>query len=56
MRSVAQLMQRLNLDEQSLRELLDHGKLDGQCVDQRCLDLVRAFYLAELRASRKPKH
>jgi hypothetical protein len=56
MRSIRELQTRLNLDEESLRNLLDHGQLDGQCIDPEVLSMVRAAYLAELRASRKPKH
>jgi hypothetical protein len=49
--SIRELQTRLNLDEQSLRELLDHGKLDGQFIDPKVLTMVRAAFLA---AARKP--
>ena len=47
--SIRELQARLNLDEQSLRELLDHGKLDGRCVDREVMDMVRAAFLAAAR-------
>jgi hypothetical protein len=41
MRSIREIQTRLNLDEESLRNLLDHGQPDGQCIDPEGLTMVR---------------
>jgi hypothetical protein len=50
--SIRELQTRLNLDEESLRNLLDHGQLDGRSIDPEVLNLVRhAFIKAARRKS-----
>jgi hypothetical protein len=55
MRTIRELQTRLNLDEESLGNLLDHGKLDGRPLDSEVLAKVRQEVLKAAR--RKPtKH
>jgi hypothetical protein len=52
MRTIAQIMKRLELDEEGLRRLLDHGQLDDKTLDPQVLEQARAAFLAAAR--RKP--
>jgi hypothetical protein len=51
MRAIGQIMKRLDLDEEGLRRLLDHGELDDKTLDPQVLALARAGIIA---AARKP--
>jgi hypothetical protein len=50
--SIRELQTRLQLSEDGLRDLLDHGRLDGQCIDPEILAMARAAFIAAAR--RKP--
>jgi hypothetical protein len=47
--TIRELQTRLDLDEQGLRDLLDPGRLDNQCVDPEVLNMVRAAFIAAAR-------
>ena len=47
--TIRELQTRLNLDEQSLRDLLDHGRLDNQCIDPEVLAMVRKAFIKAAR-------
>jgi hypothetical protein len=49
--TIREIQKRLDLSEQELRDLLDHGRLDNQCLDPEVLAMARAAFLA---AARKP--
>jgi hypothetical protein len=51
MRTIHQIADRLNLSEQELRDLLDHGRLDGATLDPQILALARAAIIAAARAA-----
>jgi hypothetical protein len=54
--TVRELQTRLNLDEESLRDLLDHGRLDDERVDPEVLAMARAAFLAAARRKRPTEH
>jgi hypothetical protein len=56
MRTIGQIMKRLDLDEEGLRRLLDHGKLDDKTLDPQVLALARAAFLAAARRKRPTEH
>jgi hypothetical protein len=51
--TIHQIADRLNLSEQELRDLLDHGQLDGRPLDSEVLAMARAVFLAA--AGAKPR-
>jgi hypothetical protein len=56
MRSIFEVARELNLSSEDFRRLVDEGILEDCRLDESCLQKVRAAYLAEQPASRKPKH
>jgi hypothetical protein len=48
--TIREIQRRLDLSEQALRDLLNHGRLDGQCIDPEVLNMARAAFLAAARA------
>jgi hypothetical protein len=48
--TIRELQTRLNLDEQGLRDLLDHGRLDSEIIDPQVLAMARAAFLKAARA------
>lgn len=43
--TIRELHARLDLNEQGLRDLLDPGRLDGQCIDPEVLTMVRDEFI-----------
>ena len=56
MRTIAQIMKRLELDEDGLRRLLDHGQLDDKTLDPEVLTMVRAAFLSARAKPRLTRH
>ena len=54
--SIRELQTRLNLGEESLRNLLDHGQLDGQCINPEALAMACAAFLEAARRKPPTKH
>jgi hypothetical protein len=52
--TVRELQTRLQLDEASLRQLLDHGQLDEKTLDPQVLAVARRAIL-DLARRRKPR-
>jgi hypothetical protein len=49
--TIRELQARLDLNEQGLRDLLDPGRLDGQCIDPEVLTMVCDEFI---KTARKP--
>jgi hypothetical protein len=56
MRTIGQIQKQLNLDEDGLRRLLDHGVLDDKTLDPQILALARAAFIAAARRKRPTEH